>query len=276
MTGGARTALPRQQTLRALIDWSYDLLSDPEKALFRRLAVFVGGWTLEAAESVCSGEGVESYEVLDLLTQLVDKSLVIAEEQDGAVRYHRLETIRQYAREKLMETNEVVTIRNRHLDYFTELSEWANQNWFGPEPEEVERKIKVEQANYRSALAWALESQPEKALQVISWVVMVIMYLFQGNISEARDWSHTAVERIEKLPPASGDEAIARKQLLSIGYDYVAGVAMNQGDHQASRVAARKSVELAREIRTNENWHRRWDHWASGNCIQVIRTQRSM
>ena len=106
LTGGARTALPRQQTLRALIDWSYNLLSEKERLLFRRLAVFVGGWTLEAEEAVCSGEGIESDLVLDLLSQLVKKSLVVMAEENGESRYHPLETIRQYAREKLFETDE--------------------------------------------------------------------------------------------------------------------------------------------------------------------------
>ena len=117
LTGGARTALPRQQTLRAMIDWSYNLLSEEERLLFRRLAVFIGGWTLEAAEAVCSGEGIESDLVLDLLSQLVNKSLVVMAEENGESRYHCLETIRQYGREKLFETEEAAHIRNRHLDY---------------------------------------------------------------------------------------------------------------------------------------------------------------
>src|SRR6185369_15342189 len=105
LTGGVRTALPRQQTLRAMIDWSYSLLSEDEKILFRRLAVFVGGWTVEAAEAVC-GEERSGFDVLDLLTRLVDKSLVFTEETTSGIRYHRLETIRQYSREKFFETEE--------------------------------------------------------------------------------------------------------------------------------------------------------------------------
>ena len=248
LTGGSRTALPRQQTLRALIDWSYDLLDTSEKVLFRRLAVFVGGWTLEAAEKVCSDNSLDEYEVLDLLTQLVDKSLVIAEEKDGAVRYHRLETIRQYAREKLLETDETAKLRNRHLDYYIQLSEWANQNWLSPKQKEVEKIIKTEQANYRAALAWAFENSPEKTLQLMSWIVSVILYLFQGNISEAKNWIDSTMDKLEALPPAEGDAIRTRKHLLAAGYDFMAGIDMNQGDHQASRAAARKSVEIAREI----------------------------
>jgi tetratricopeptide (TPR) repeat protein len=164
------------------------------------------------------------------------------------VRYSLLETIRQYARQKLLETDEALKLRNRHLDYFTQLSEWANQNWYGPKQKEVEKLIRIEQANYRAALAWAFESSPEKAIQLISWVVMVVMYLFQGNISEAKGWSRAVVDRVEKLPPIDGEETLTRKRLLARGYDFIAGIDMNQGDHQASRNAARKSVELAREI----------------------------
>ncbi len=94
---GSRTALPRQQTLRALVDWSYDLLSSPEKALLRRLSVFAGGWTLDAAEAVCAGDEVKEWEVLDLLTSLSDKSLAVAEPSGSMMRYRLLETVRQYA-----------------------------------------------------------------------------------------------------------------------------------------------------------------------------------
>lgn len=126
LTGGSRTALPRQQTLRALIDWSYNLLTEAERTLLRRLSVFAGGWTLEGAESVCAGGEIESYDVLDLLTGLVDKSLVLAQDTSGGIRYHRLETIRQYAREKFQETDEVAAVRDRHLVYYLELAETAS------------------------------------------------------------------------------------------------------------------------------------------------------
>jgi len=113
LTGGSRTALPRQQTLRSLIDWSYDLLSPPERSLLCRLAVFVGGWSLEAAEAICP-----DLEVFELLTQLVQKALVVAEENDNATanRFRLLETIRQYARDRLLEMDTGAVTRDRHLD----------------------------------------------------------------------------------------------------------------------------------------------------------------
>ena len=247
LTGGSRTALPRQQTLRALIDWSYDLLTDSEKALFRRLAVFVGGWTLEAAEAVCAGDGVEPYEVLDLLTQLVDKSLVIPEERDNVVRYHRLETIRQYAREKLLESDEALKVRQRHLDYFIELIKWGDKNWFGPEYAEVEKRLGSEGDNIRAALAWTLENQPEKALEIISWVVVMGLWITRGQITEARNWCKMALDRLEEISPDLDIEDKTLMRLKATGWNYLSMALMNLGDHRASRDAAENSVKLARE-----------------------------
>src|SRR6202022_3582984 len=125
LTGGGRTAVPRQQTLRAAIDWSYDLLSEPERVLLRRLSVFAGGWTLDAAEQVCTDvgqDGIWPNDVLDLLAQLVNKSLVTRDEREES-RYRMLETIRQYARDKLLESGEGDRVRDGHLAYFTRLVE---------------------------------------------------------------------------------------------------------------------------------------------------------
>jgi len=246
LTGGSRTALPRQQTLRALIDWSYDLLTESEKALFRRLAVFVGGWTLEAAEAVCAGDGVEPYEILDLLTQLVDKSLVIPEERDGEVRYHRLETIRQYAREKLLETNEAMSVRDRHLDYFIELSNWVGENMQGLVQEEIVGKLALDGDNIRSALSWAVENQPVKAMELFSWEVVFGLWVMRGYGVEARDWCQTILSRVETLPPGDGESARKQTSLVAQVWNRLSQALMNLGDHQGSREAAEKSLELAR------------------------------
>ena len=143
LTGGSRTALPRQQTLRALIDWSYDLLTQNERLLLCRLSVFAGGWTLEAAEEVSTGAGIEVYDVLDLLTQLVNKSLValVEHSQSGETRYRMLETIRQYAQEKLLNAAGSETIHDRHLAYFVKLAKQAE-----PELYRSNQVILVEQA----------------------------------------------------------------------------------------------------------------------------------
>ena len=133
LTGGNRASLPRHETLRALMDWSYDLLEAMEKRLLHRLSVFTGGWTLEAAEEVCIGAGIEEWDVLDLLTSLVDQSLVVYVEHEGKARYGLLQTVRQYAREKREESGEGPLYRNRHRDYFLALAETAEPKLMGAE-----------------------------------------------------------------------------------------------------------------------------------------------
>jgi len=175
LTGGARTALPRQQTLRALIDWSYDLLSENERLLLRRLSVFAGGWTLEAAEEVCVGQDdTLPYDVLDLLTQLVNKSLVVViteGSQSGETRYRMLETIRQYAREKLLEAGDGEVIRDQHLAYFAKLVELAEPELYRPNQAFWLNKLDDELDNLRMALEWALTNDPESGLRItaLSW-----------------------------------------------------------------------------------------------------------
>ena len=167
LTGGSRTALPRQQTLRATIDWSYDLLSEPERALLRRLSVFAGGWTLEAAEAVCAAADVAEGEVLDLLAQLVDKSLVILEGPGDGGRYRLLETVRQYALELLEENGEVLVWRQRHASFFLALAEEAEPKLYGPEQEPGLRGWRLSTATLRAALEWlAAQGDAEQGLRL--------------------------------------------------------------------------------------------------------------
>jgi predicted ATPase len=159
LTGGSRTALPRQQTLRAMIDWSHDLLSEPERVLFRRLSVFAGGCTLEAAEKVTCGEPLDTPAILDLLTGLVDKSLVIAEEHMGEARYRMLETIQQYGREKLREAGEKEMLQDSHLGYFLDLAGRANVQLRAADAKTWLDRLELELDNLRHAQAWVLESR---------------------------------------------------------------------------------------------------------------------
>jgi predicted ATPase/class 3 adenylate cyclase len=161
LTGGARTLLPRQQTLRALIDWSYDLLTEQERFLLCQLSVFAGGWTLEAAEEICSGTGpddLSAYDVLDLLSQLVNKSLVMVGEQTkslpagGLVRYRMLETIREYARDKLSAAGNPENLRQRHLAYFTRLAAQAGPELYRSNQAVWLDKLDAELDNFRRAL----------------------------------------------------------------------------------------------------------------------------
>ncbi len=123
LTGGSRRAVRRQQSLEASVDWSHALLTEPERILFRRLSAFMGGFDLAAAQDVCSGDSLPRHQILDQLTLLVDKSLVVAESTSGRTRYRLLETVRQYAMEKLGESGEADDIRDAHRDYFTSIAE---------------------------------------------------------------------------------------------------------------------------------------------------------
>ena len=183
LTGGSRTALPRQQTLRALIDWSYDLLSITERSLLVRLSIFAGGWTLEAAEIVCSDpvsantgdSSILKNDVLDLLTQLVNKSLIIVDADSvpfgvdhSQARYRLLETVRQYAREKLMETGAASAVRNRYLDYFMQLAERAESEFNGPDQVLWMSRMDAELDNLRAALEWSLDQNVEAGMRLVS------------------------------------------------------------------------------------------------------------
>ncbi len=162
LTGGSRTALPRQQTLRALIDWSYNLLPDEERTVLRKLSIFMGGWTLEAAEAVCG-----NMDNLDLLTHLIDKSLVSVDLEHGdEPRYYLLETVRQYAREKMVENEDSTLLRNSHLEYFLKTAERIA-------PELYTRKmpywldyLETEYANLQASLEWAQERYVEAGLRL--------------------------------------------------------------------------------------------------------------
>jgi len=171
LTTGSRNAVPRQQTLRSLIDWSHDLLSDPERRLFRRLSVFARGRTLEAIEGVCAGEGVDAFDVMDLLQQLVDKSLVyIEKDPERGARYFILESIWDYANEKLIAAGESDTYRIRHLDYFLQFAEEAAPEICGPDQKQWLETVASEQYNLRYAVdaAAELHGQAPKGLRLLT------------------------------------------------------------------------------------------------------------
>ncbi len=224
LTGGSRTALPRQQTLRSLIDWSYDLLRDEERALLSRLAVFAGGWTLAAAERVCSDGIMEEGAVLDCLTSLVDKSLVAAEERDGATRYRLLETVRQYARDRLLERGDGPAWRDRHLAFYVSLGEEAEPMLSGPEQQVWLGRVETEYDNLRAALAWssAPGGDAQRGLQ-LAGAIWRYWYM-RGLFGEGRGWLAAL------LANAPGGPSPARAKALN-----AAGtLAWQQTDHAAA------------------------------------------
>ena len=161
LTGGSRTALSRHRTLRAAMDWSYDLLTEHERTLLARLSVFAGGWPLEAAEAVCAGDGIDAPEIVDLLTSLVDKSLVLAEIPDGEARYELLETMRQYGEEHLEDAETAASVRRRHRDWYLALAEQGSAAMDGPEQKTWLDRMDREYANLRGALEWSQRTDSE-------------------------------------------------------------------------------------------------------------------
>ena len=200
LTGGSRTALPRQQTLRSLIEWSYELLTEHERILLQRLSVFLGGWTLEAAEAVCAGGAIVSIEVMDLLSKLVDKSLVLL---DHAGRYKFLETIRQYAKEKLLESNQEEQVSKRHLDYFLKLARDGEPHLrYGREQLAWLNRLETEHDNFRVALKWSIDRGIEAGLELTAsllWFWQLRGYFAEGfdNFEKALAVSDQAGEKIQ-------------------------------------------------------------------------------
>ena len=245
LTGGSRTALPRQQTLRALIDWSYSLLSEPERLLFKRLAVFVGGWTLAAAEQVCADNGLDPATVLDTLSRLVDKSLVVAEEAAGETRYSRLETIRQYSREKFAETDEVAVVRDRHLAYYVQFSEMAEEHAQRREAILWSRRLEAEQDNLRAALEWGLARNPDSALRMVG--ALQFYWHTGGYAAEGSRWTQQALERVEATAPPEGASAPERRSAKAKALRGLAWLHVAQADNEHARRWAEQSVALYRQ-----------------------------
>jgi predicted ATPase len=193
LTGGNRTALPRQQTIRASIDWSWNLLSNSERSLLQRLAVFAGGWTFESAESICKGNGIESHQILELMTELVAKSLVNVHQDAGReTRYDYHETIRQYAREKLDEAGEAEKVRRQHLKYFLELSELVEPAFHGPQQMQWFHRINDERGNIRVALEQAAGTDTEAGLYLSG---RLIRYWEGADLREGLRWSTQFIQK---------------------------------------------------------------------------------
>jgi predicted ATPase/DNA-binding SARP family transcriptional activator len=248
LTGGSRAALPRYQTLRASIDWSYALLSTAEQTLLQRLSVFAGSWTLEAAEAACSGEGIPSGEVLELQGQLVDKSLVSVEAQAGpGTRYRMLETIRQYAHEKLVERGEAGQMRQRHLGYYLELTEKVGSRLRGPELGLLLDLLEAELDNLRLALEWSLESreQPWKSLEAGLRIASAMLWFWHphGRHVEGIQW----LERLLRAEAEGGGQGALmpeRIRLRAEAFFVAAWLAHCVGERAKSIPFAEQSRDL--------------------------------
>jgi predicted ATPase/DNA-binding XRE family transcriptional regulator len=202
LTSDGRLPLPRHQTLRASMDWSWNLLSDSERILLRRLSVFAGSWTLDAAAAICSVEGVASDLIPDLLSHLINKSLVVVEHTSEESRYRLLETICQYADEKLFEIEDARDLRGRHLDYFIQIAEQGFEELRGPNDLLWLEKLEIEHDNFRAALGWAISSphvDPQKALQLSG--ALYEFWILHGH-SEGYRWLAEALKTTPDAPTA--------------------------------------------------------------------------
>lgn len=257
LSTGHRTALHRHQTLRATIDWSYNLLSEKERVLLARLAVFAGGWTVESATEVCLIVQPDEPDVLNLLLNLSDKSLVIVEEQDGEIRYRFLETIREYALEKLSESGEERLVRNRHLDYFLHFAEEAERNYRTSQQLFWFSAMERERGNFRAALDYVLRTdQLETSLRFVGTAFW--LWFFRGPWSEGQIWTETALAQAPELRTSA-----RAKVLMGLGLLQFA-----QSDHASAHLTLEKSLSIWQEL--DNKW---WSAFVLGFMGLTIRAQ---
>jgi non-specific serine/threonine protein kinase len=241
LVGGSRTALRRQQTLKATLDWSYDLLSDHERVVYRRLTVFAGGFSVEAAEAVGVGDAIDEPEMLTLVTRLVDKSLLLMEEQRGVAWYRFLETIRQYGLDRLAESNEATLVRRRHAGFFLALAEAAEPELHGGQQAAWLERLEYEHDNLRTALAWSLAAANAADSEVGLRLAGALAWFWRvrGYLTEGRRWLESVLG-----PP----EAIARTRAQAKTLASAGALTVFQGDYLTARSWLEASVALAGEL----------------------------
>lgn len=276
LTGGSRTALARQQTLRAAIEWSYDLLETQEKMLFDRSSVFVGGFDMDALTSIVASEDLEEWECLDLLSRLVDKSLLVTEEIGAEYRYRMLESLRAFGQEKLSESGTADSFRNRHAHYYVKLAIDAKREISGSDQRDWLERIERDHDNYRASLSWCLDFDSESALNLVDslarfweirgyweeglgWLERVLdiatlaptelraealisagrLALDQGNYAKARGWFNEA----HALHDAAGNRHGSASALNNLGH-----IAFDLNDYAAARENYEAALEMRREL----------------------------
>jgi predicted ATPase/DNA-binding SARP family transcriptional activator len=237
LTGGGRTTTPRHQTLRATIDWSYSLLPPEEQALWRRLSVFAGGWTLKAAEVICAGGGIERDAVFDLLSRLVDKSLVIVNHEGVNTRYSFLETIRQYGAEMLRAGREGARVRGRHCAWHLRLAERAAGQFAGARQRFWFDRLEAEHDNLRAALQWSIHETQEAGAGLRLCNALWRFWQARGHSGEGRGWLRAALSLDSHTP-----------SLRAKAFHGASALASMQGDFEDARVLLERGLALSREI----------------------------
>jgi predicted ATPase/DNA-binding CsgD family transcriptional regulator len=234
LTGGSRASLPRQQTLRATLDWSYVLLSAEERTVLNRLAVFAGGFSLNAAEEVCGDQALPGERIWDLLSRLVEKSMVQWEEGADGSRYRLLETIRAFARDHAVEDSDLGDVRSRHGMFFLGLAEDAEAFFLGPSQTEWLDRVGEEENNLRAAHEWFLEQAPELCLRLgaaTRW-----LWVRHGRFNTGLDLGVKALA-------ADPKPTVVRARLLT----GVADLELHTGDYDSARARLEESVRILRE-----------------------------
>ncbi len=279
LTAHNRAILARHQTLRAAIDWSFSLLAEPEQILFRRLAVFVGGFNMAGAVAVCAGEDLEPTQILDVLSRLVDKSLVITDYQASEeTRFRFLETIRVYAQERLLESGEAHRIRNRHMQSMLQLAEAAEPQIFGPEVTIWTQRLAAEFDNLRAAMDWSLESDEVVTALRIAGSLQYFWFTF-GSFTENQDRLRLILSQPKAQPPGVArakalntfglfcwanpnitevqpllEEALAigtalgDQRSIADAQIFLGMVRIYQGDYAAARLLLEQGLELGRSL----------------------------
>jgi predicted ATPase/class 3 adenylate cyclase len=240
LTGGSRNALPRQQTLRATVDWSYSLLNDLEKCVLRRLSVFVEGFDLEAAEAICGLGDIEMFDVTDLLGSLVDKSLVVAEPTGGAIRYRLLETIRQFATERLVESDEqeAAAVAAAHCAHFLALAQLAETHLTGPDQGRWFSRLEADQANLRRAIEHA-NGEPDGTARVLQFGAALRWYWFARS---RREEGFTILVPVLERPEADADPELLCRALVT------AALMARSVEIETSVRLGEQAVEIARRL----------------------------
>ncbi|WP_020667379.1 ATP-binding protein [Amycolatopsis nigrescens] len=236
LTGGRRSGPSRHATFQALVDWSHELCTEQERLLWARTSVFPGSFDLDAAEAVCSGDGLDRHAVLDVLDGLIDKSILVREEQHGVVRYRMLETVRQYGEDRLRAAGQVRSLKRRHRDWYQELTRRFQAEWLGPDQVAWIDRLKREHANLRGALDFCASDPVEAEAGLLMIPTFKEYWLLRGNNTEGRLWLAKLLEIAPADTPGRADA-----QWMS-GF-----LALVQGDMPAYESALATATELAEQ-----------------------------
>jgi predicted ATPase/DNA-binding SARP family transcriptional activator len=256
LRGGSRTALPHHQTLWDLIDWSYELLPESERVLLGRLVVFAGSWTLEAAEAICAGEGIETTQVLDLLIHLVDMSLITYETSGAGTRYRMYESIREYGRERLYRAEEEQRLCQLHLDYFLRFVESIEPGLRGPKQLQVLGLLEAELDNLRAALEWSLRNDdPQQEIGLGLAVAMTWFWNMKGYLYEGYRWLEKALQN--QMNDGSKPSARRAKVLCDIGT-----LAIFYGDYLAAYPWLEQGISMWQSLGDECNLAYARTYWA--------------